>query len=85
MADVREIVRENPRSMSNTIKSRLRSIFQNALHTATNWSCGRADDVMLGQYNMLESLLSRPSEARASLGNPARSASMRENVRIFYI
>lgn len=83
MDDVREIVRENPRGMSNSIRSRLKRIFQNALHTATTWSCGRADDVVLRQYNLPEAFSSRPSEARASQGFPTRSASMRENVCIF--
>ena len=84
MDDIREIVRENHRSMPSTIKSRLKRIFHNALQTASNWSCGRADDVAIQQYNLPESFSSRPSEARPSQGIPTRSASMRENV-CFYI
>ena len=83
MEDVRQIVRENHRHMPNTVKSRLRRIFDNAYQTAKSWSCGRADDVVLRRYNMPEAFSSRPSEARQRQGPPTRSASMREHVRIF--
>jgi hypothetical protein len=82
MNDVREIVRENPRGLSDNVKSRLKRIFQNAYQTAKTWSCGRADDVLLRQYNMPEAFSSRPSEARPSQGPPIRSTSMREHVCI---
>lgn len=93
MEDVRQIVRESPRGMPNSIKSRLGRIFKNALGMASKWSCGKADDVLLQRYNMPEAFSSRPSEAfssrpteaRASLGLPTRSASMRENVCIFVV
>lgn len=85
MDDVRQIVRESPRGMPNSIKSRLGRIFKNAFGMASKWSCGKADDVLLERYNMPEAFSSRPSEARASLGLPTRSASMRENVCIFAV
>ena len=84
MEDVREIVRENNRGLPSTVKTRLVRIFRNAFKTASTWSCGRADDVLLRQYNMPDSFSSRPSEARRSMGPPTRSTSMREPVCILY-
>lgn len=84
MEDVRGIMAEtrHGRGIPHGIKSRLKNIFQNAFKTATTWSCGRADDVVLRQFDLPEAFSSRPSEATTNQGPPTRSISMREHVCI---